>query len=88
MKIDYAVISKAWDDYKPIGRRGGKSFWLAIKTAIEKQIPKEPIVLDRRCENGDEVCIEWKCPVCGLGVIEEPPCQEYCQRCGNKLNWN
>jgi hypothetical protein len=56
--------------------------------ALEKQIPKKPIILDRRFQNGDEVCVEWKCPVCGLNVIEEPPCQEYCQRCRNKLDWS
>lgn len=60
---------------------------LAIQ-ALEKQIPKKPIIIDRRFQNGDEVCVEWKCPVCGLNVIEEPPCQEYCQSCGNKLDWS
>lgn len=58
-----------------------------FKALKEKSVAKKPIILDRRCENVEEVCIEWKCPVCGLNVIEEPPCQEYCQRCGNKLDW-
>ena len=58
------------------------------KALKEKNEPKKAIILDRRCENEDEVCVEWKCPVCGLNVIEEPPCQEYCQSCGTKLDWN
>lgn len=58
------------------------------RVAVERMKPKKPIVIDRRFHNGNEVCTDWKCPVCGLNVIEEPPCQEYCQRCGNKIDWN
>ena len=58
------------------------------REAVERMKPKKPIILDRKFQNGEEVCTEWKCPVCGLNVIEEPPCQEYCQRCGNKLDWS
>ena len=58
------------------------------RVAVERMKPKKQIIPDRRIQNGDEVCTEWKCPVCGLNVIEEPPCQEYCQRCGNKLDWD
>lgn len=76
MKIDYAKISKVWDEQKPIGRSVGKSFWLAIKTAIEKQIPVRP-----RIETTKEVPIThnygrllyFYCPRCGkflVGVYE------------------
>lgn len=54
-----------------------------FKVLKEKSEPKGPIIIDNRLNE-----IEWKCPVCGLNVIEEPPCQEYCQRCGNKLDWS
>ena len=53
-----------------------------FKALKEKATPKEPIIIDNRLDE-----VEWKCPVCGLNVIEELPCQEYCQRCGNKLDW-
>lgn len=42
MNFDYKKISEAWETQKPQGRSGGKTFWLAIKTAIEKQIPIRP----------------------------------------------
>ncbi len=35
--MDYKDISKALDSQKPLGRSGGKTFWLAIKTAIENK---------------------------------------------------
>ena len=54
-----------------------------FKALKEKATPKEPIIIDNRLDE-----VEWKCPVCGLNVIEEPPYQEYCQRCGNKLDWS
>lgn len=60
----------------------------SLLEAAEKMKPKKPIILERKFQNGDEVCTNWKCPICGLNVIEEPPCQEYCQRCGNKLDWS
>ena len=41
--IDYKEIAKAWDNKKPIGRSCGKLFWLAIRIAIGKQIPKKPM---------------------------------------------
>lgn len=79
MKIDYAEILKAWDEQKPLGRRGGKTFWLAIKTAIEKQIPVRP-----RIETTKEVPIThnmgrmlyFYCPRCGkfvCGIYETDP---------------
>lgn len=58
------------------------------RTAVVLMKPKKPIIHERKFQNGDEVCTNWKCPICGLNVIEEPLCQEYCQRCGNKLDWS
>lgn len=43
MTVDYKDIVKAWDSQKPSGRSNGKSFWFAVKVAVEKQIPKKPI---------------------------------------------
>lgn len=73
MTVDYKEIAKAWDEQKPSGRSGGKSFWLAIRTAIEKQIPKKPLHNGAnwyRCPNGCEVRKkafekDWHCPNCG-----------------------
>ena len=63
-----------------------KAFNMAIQ-ALEKQMAKKPIIIDKQFRDGEVVEVEWQCPICGLNVIEEPPCQEYCQRCGNKLYW-
>lgn len=95
MIVDYKDILKAWDEQKPLGRKGGKSFWLAIKTAIEKQIPVKP-----RIETTKEVPIThnlgrllyFYCPRCGkfLGGIYENdqkrgggihPNMQGCHRC-------
>lgn len=53
-----------------------------IKDEVVKKVPKKPIV-----NNFDETQADWKCPVCGLNVVEEPPCCNYCERCGTKLDW-
>lgn len=81
MNIDYAEISKSWDSNKPKtgGRGGGKTFWLAIKTAVEKQIPQKP-----KNRTTKEVPIThnlgrllyFYCPRCGkfiVGLYETDP---------------
>ena len=42
MIVKYEDVLKAWDEQKPQGRSGGKSWWLAIRKAISKQIPVKP----------------------------------------------
>lgn len=73
MVLDYREVSKLWDEQKPIGgRSGGKSFWLAIKRAIEKQIPQKP-----RIETTKEVpkthnlgrLLYFYCPRCGRFIV-------------------
>jgi len=73
MTVDYKEIAEAWDGQKPYGRSGGKSFWLAIRVAIEKQIPKKP---DYQGEHE-------KCPTCGSFHVFG----NYCTECGQKLDW-
>lgn len=53
---------------------------LAIN-ALEKQIAKKPVIINKK---GLE--IEYKCPVCGLYVIEMLPIEKYCRYCGQKLD--
>jgi len=74
--IDYKKIAKVWDDQKPIGRSCGKLFWLAIRIAIGKQIPKKPLHNGAnwyKCPNGCEVHKktfekDWYCPKCGQAL--------------------
>lgn len=78
MTVDYKEISEAWDSQKPYGRSGGKSFWLAIRVAIEKQIPKK--IAYQIGKNGLN---HEKCPTCGSFHVFG----NYCTECGQRLNW-
>ena len=53
---------------------------LAIN-ALERQVPKEPVINDKRDNE-----VDWECPMCGLNVVEEEPYDNYCMRCGQKLS--
>lgn len=65
---------------------GGKSLDIAI-SAIEKQIPKKPINVEKHY---------YKCPCCkqDLGIsdddifIYEIPTSMYCSNCGQSLDWS
>ena len=63
-----------------------ESIDMAIK-ALEKQIPKKPIV-EYKNTNDCITEIEWKCPICGTNYIELAPCGEWCNYCGQKLDWS
>ena len=80
-EIDYKEISEIWNKSRPTGRQGGKSVWLAIKRAIEKQVPKKPT--DIRSLNNGKLQIGL-CPVCKDGNNSE--CR-YCSNCGKRLAW-
>ena len=52
------------------------------KSALEKQIPKKPI-LDCIFPSG----VEWYlCPACNHNGIEKTGC--YCHKCGQALDWS
>lgn len=65
---------------------GGKSLDIAI-SAIEKQIPKKPLNVEKHY---------YKCPCCkqDLGISEddifvyEMPTPMYCSNCGQALDWS
>ncbi len=65
---------------------GGKSLDIAI-SAIEKQIPKKPLNVEKHY---------YKCPCCkqDLGVsdddifVYENPTPMYCSKCGQTLDWS
>ena len=70
MTVDYKDVAKAWDSQKPSGRSNGKSFWLAVRIAIEKQIPKK---MER-----------YQCPDC-RHYFEDGEPHKYCTCCGQRL---
>ena len=62
--------------------------WLAVKTAkdaLEKQIPKKPIV-EELVDFDVWVGTEWFCPTCKdeYGVSLNQP---HCEICGQKIDW-
>lgn len=77
MTVDYKDIAKAWDSQKPSGRSNGKTFWLAVRVAIEKQIPKKPNEISWGATN---------CPICGqeFGFNSH---FNHCSNCGQTLDW-
>lgn len=63
---------------------GGKSLEIAI-SALEKQIPKKPI-LDTIFPSG----VKWfRCPTCNNKIVSRLDGQEkYCSNCGQALDFN
>lgn len=62
-------------------RKHDKAILMAIK-ALEKQIPKKPIILDTL--NGD---IDYECPLCGRQVMADAESRnKYCGECGCKFD--
>ncbi len=67
-------------------------------SALEKQIPKKPILYSKKkaeIKEGDYIYV--KCPSCGeyiLSCFHYPPWNEiqkshkYCENCGQKLDWS
>ena len=55
--------------------------------ALKKQIPKKPIV-EYKNTNDYITEIEWKCPICRTNYIELVPCGEWCNNCGNRIDWS
>lgn len=70
MTVDYKDVAKVWDSQKPSGRSNGKSFWLAVRIAIEKQIPKK---MER-----------YQCPEC-RHYFEDGEPHKYCPCCGQRM---
>ncbi len=54
-----------------------------LRAKMRSDLAKKPIV-----NSYNETEADWKCPVCGLNVVEEPPCCNFCERCGQRLDWN
>lgn len=79
MVFFYEEILKIWETKKPQGRANGKTFWLAIKNAIEKQISIRPkIVTTKEVPYTHRLgrLLYFYCPKCGkflLGIYETDP---------------
>lgn len=69
-------FQKAYEVFKETMREG--DYILAVKSALEKQIPKKP------CIPFDSIYQEYECPVCPHKVDKT---QLYCGKCGQALDW-
>lgn len=74
LKHDY---KKAFEVFKDTMREG--DYLLAVKSALEKQIPKMP----KYIEGDYDMPL---CPCCGMSIDENEE-ENYCSVCGQALNW-
>lgn len=85
MIIDYKDVLEYWGTQKPI--RSGKTLYIAIEDAIEKQIEREPIIETVDIIGRPLKHISYACPRCKVSVnslIDSPYC--YCSKCGQAID--
>ncbi|MBQ7447789.1 MAG: hypothetical protein IJV59_07535 [Eubacterium sp.] len=59
----------------------------AAEEALEKQVPKYPVVWGDGFSDGSPVYDMWDCPGCGSTFEIEGEQHEYCPHCGQRINW-
>ena len=59
----------------------------AAKEALEKQMPKKPIITIDGFFNGQPIYDTWGCPTCGKVNETDFEDYEYCPICGQALDW-
>ena len=84
MKHDY---QKAYEVFKDTMREG--DYILAVKSALEKQIPKKPIKKNPICyektvDGQETYAYDYYCPTCDTNVNNE---KHHCP-CGQALDWS
>lgn len=64
-------------------------FWSTVKKAVEKQIPRKPIVSKEEGPRG-LIFSEFSCPVCNNTFEEDFILNEYghCDYCGQAIDWS
>lgn len=79
LNLDY---QKAYEVFKDTMREG--NYLLAVKSALEKQIPKKPIKIgEEYISERREWVYDYECPSCGNPYADD----SYCSCCGQKLDW-
>ena len=68
------------EDYK-------QALELGVK-ALEKQIPKKPIYEGDGYSDGHLVYDTWICPLCEKRYEVDYDDYDYCQNCGQKIDWS
>lgn len=57
-------------------------------SALEKQIPKKPVITNDGFFNGQPIYDTWGCPNCGKVNETGFEDYEYCPICGQALDWS
>lgn len=78
--MTYKEVLDYWIENKPI--RSGKTLWLMIAKALEKQIPKKPL----RYIDLDRVGYSAWCPVCEGPVERGKGCSN--NDCRQAIDWS
>lgn len=55
---------------------------MTLKEAVEKQVPRKPKIILHGTTDYNTKSV---CPPCGAMVR---PCDNYCNKCGQKLDWS
>lgn len=80
MKLDFDKCIK--DGVEQAMKECELTIGMTLKEAVEKQIPKKPIVHGFR--EGREVnTISFTCPICNKHIDRE----NFCKHCGQALDW-
>ena len=80
LACEYHIKGKCDYSYEERERRYEYAKEQAIK-ALEKQIPKKPIELDKWGEY-------YECPICNKYAVDNLGCKyKFCRECGQKFDW-
>lgn len=80
--IEVLKKNRPTSDTRICGKDLCKACDLAIK-ALEKQIPKEPIIVHPLQENDNG---EFACPICKTGALVKK-IDKFCWGCGQAIKW-
>lgn len=77
--MTYEELFDFWVEQKPQGRQTGKTIWLMVAMAIEKQIPKKPNIVG-------EFTKYFECPICGHPLSYRRGCEN--NKCRQAIDWS
>ena len=88
MKIEEAIqrLETHKEYISPHGRFTEEAIDMAIE-ALEKQMPRSPILEGDGYADGEMVYDRWYCPRCDMDYDAEYEKHDHCPVCGQKILW-
>ena len=88
MKIEEAIrrLETHKEYISPHGRFTEEAIDMAIE-ALEKQMPRSPILEGDGYVDGEMVYDRWYCPRCDMDYDAEYEKHDHCPVCGQKILW-